>query len=181
MKEPLPLASFWRRLGAALIDFVVCLLAIYGIGWLCSTSRLTALLLIVPLGVSTLAYYVVMHAKLGQTLGKYICRVRVVRLSADPIGWRESLLRSSVDILFSFNWFLAVPPAVAALGAEAFVGQGWGGIYRLIQPTFPSHFEAIALVAGVWAWSEFAVMLTNRRRRAIHDFIAGTVVVRVSA
>jgi uncharacterized RDD family membrane protein YckC len=27
-------------------------------------------------------------------------------------------------------------------------------------------------------WGEFLVLLTNRERRALHDFIAGTVVVR---
>jgi len=26
-------------------------------------------------------------------------------------------------------------------------------------------------------WSEFVVLLTNRKRRALHDFIAGTVVI----
>ncbi|WP_255590049.1 hypothetical protein [Marinicella meishanensis] len=30
----------------------------------------------------------------------------------------------------------------------------------------------------VWYWSELLVMLTNERRRALHDFIAGTVVIK---
>jgi hypothetical protein len=29
-----------------------------------------------------------------------------------------------------------------------------------------------------WTFSEVLVMLTNKRRRALHDFIAGTLVVR---
>ena len=29
----------------------------------------------------------------------------------------------------------------------------------------------------IWIWSEFVVLLFNRRKRAIHDFIAGTVVI----
>ena len=28
-------------------------------------------------------------------------------------------------------------------------------------------------------WSEFIVMMTNDKRRALHDFIAGTVVIQV--
>jgi uncharacterized RDD family membrane protein YckC len=31
----------------------------------------------------------------------------------------------------------------------------------------------------IWTSSELVVILLNRRRRALHDFIAGTVVVRV--
>jgi uncharacterized RDD family membrane protein YckC len=34
------------------------------------------------------------------------------------------------------------------------------------------------VVLQVWIWIELIVMLTNRRRRALHDFIAGTVVIR---
>ncbi|WP_233080719.1 hypothetical protein [Rheinheimera soli] len=30
----------------------------------------------------------------------------------------------------------------------------------------------------IWIWSEFLVMLTNKKRRALHDFMAGTVVIR---
>ena len=30
----------------------------------------------------------------------------------------------------------------------------------------------------LWTWSELIVMLTNRQRRALHDFIAGTVVIK---
>jgi hypothetical protein len=30
----------------------------------------------------------------------------------------------------------------------------------------------------IWALLEFITMLTNKRRRAIHDFIAGTVVIK---
>jgi uncharacterized RDD family membrane protein YckC len=28
----------------------------------------------------------------------------------------------------------------------------------------------------IWVWSEVVVMLFNKRRRALHDFIAGTIV-----
>ena len=30
---------------------------------------------------------------------------------------------------------------------------------------------------NIWIWSEFFVLLLNKRRRAIHDFIAETVVI----
>jgi uncharacterized RDD family membrane protein YckC len=31
---------------------------------------------------------------------------------------------------------------------------------------------------NVWIFSEFVVLLTNKKRRALHDFMAGTVVIR---
>ena len=42
----------------------------------------------------------------------------------------------------------------------------------------PSWFKPVQIFQQIWIWSEFIVLLTNRKRRAIHDFIAGTVVVR---
>jgi uncharacterized RDD family membrane protein YckC len=34
-------------------------------------------------------------------------------------------------------------------------------------------------VSQAWLWSELVVLLLNAKRRALHDFIAGTVVIRV--
>ena len=44
-----------------------------------------------------------------------------------------------------------------------------------LAPAWLWHFFKIA--RQVWTWSELAVMMTNRKRRALHDFIAGTVVI----
>jgi uncharacterized RDD family membrane protein YckC len=34
-------------------------------------------------------------------------------------------------------------------------------------------------VPQAWLWSELVVLRLNQKRRALHDFIAGTVVIRV--
>ncbi len=39
------------------------------------------------------------------------------------------------------------------------------------------YFAAISLLEKIWFWSEVIFVLTNAKKRAIHDFIAGTVVV----
>jgi len=36
------------------------------------------------------------------------------------------------------------------------------------------------LIPAIWFLAEAISMLTNKKRRAIHDYIAGTVVVRIS-
>jgi uncharacterized RDD family membrane protein YckC len=38
---------------------------------------------------------------------------------------------------------------------------------------------AVALASGAWLLLELATMLGNPHRRALHDFIAGSVVMRV--
>lgn len=41
-------------------------------------------------------------------------------------------------------------------------------------------FWLLALIPLVWFVAEVLTMLTNERRRALHDFIAGTVVIRTN-
>ena len=42
----------------------------------------------------------------------------------------------------------------------------------------PRWIFLVAILMQLWTWSELIVMLTNRQRRALHDFIAGTVVIK---
>jgi uncharacterized RDD family membrane protein YckC len=44
----------------------------------------------------------------------------------------------------------------------------------------PAWFTPVNVLMNIWIWSEFLVMMTNKRRRALHDFMAGTVVVRAN-
>jgi len=40
----------------------------------------------------------------------------------------------------------------------------------------PWWYQPNHIANQVWIWSEFIVMMTNQKRRALLDFIAGTVV-----
>jgi uncharacterized RDD family membrane protein YckC len=42
----------------------------------------------------------------------------------------------------------------------------------------PVFFKFYTWVSNLWIFSEFIVLLTNKRKRAIHDYIAGTVIVK---
>jgi uncharacterized RDD family membrane protein YckC len=44
--------------------------------------------------------------------------------------------------------------------------------------TAPPWYRAVTVLMQVWIWSEFVTMLFNKKRRAIHDFMAGTVVIK---
>jgi uncharacterized RDD family membrane protein YckC len=42
-------------------------------------------------------------------------------------------------------------------------------------------YDVLDYSLTVWIWSEIIVLLFNRRKRALHDFIAGTVVIHTSS
>ena len=50
-----------------------------------------------------------------------------------------------------------------------------------IEEISSSWSKPLLWIQRAWSWGEFILLLTNRKRRAIHDFIAGTVVVHASS
>ena len=49
-----------------------------------------------------------------------------------------------------------------------------------VDATTSGFFWLLAIVPGLWFLAEVVTMLTNEKRRALHDYIAGTVVVRTN-
>ncbi|MFH3639525.1 RDD family protein, partial [Acinetobacter baumannii] len=43
---------------------------------------------------------------------------------------------------------------------------------------YPAWYSIVNSASELWTWSEFIVLLFNKRKRAIHDFIAGTIVIK---
>ena len=119
--------------------------------------------------VITWVYSVYLHGRFGQTVGKMVTRVRVVNaLTEEPITVRHALLRDCVPILISiplliYNSYLLL--------IESPVRES-STINELANWTF--------YIGGIWWLVEIITMLTNNKRRAVHDFIAGTVVVRTN-
>lgn len=177
--SPIP-ATFLRRLGAAIVDFFVVAAYVYAVGWVCSQSKPLAQALLVPLGLGAFAYPLVTHALYGRTIGKWVMRIKVVQLAGTPIGWNESLRRSSIDGAFQIAWAAGLLTALSSVPESEFAGQGWLELHDRLQPLFPAYVPAVLLAATIWSWSEMLTMLFNRNRRAIHDFIASTIVVRSS-
>jgi uncharacterized RDD family membrane protein YckC len=159
--------TFWRRLIAGVIDGLL----LAPIAWIDDTiysSDPSTRLVVEWAIISHSAYWVytvLMHGYYGQTVGKMITKVKVVDISESPISLRQAFLRDSVYAGFSTIEL----------------------ILFLIQKFFSGNVESsimgslttlIWFANSGWFLAEFVTMLTNEKRRALHDFIAGTVVVR---
>ncbi len=138
------------------------------------SSALAAAVLVVQ-SLAWLAYTVAMHALRGQTVGKMVTKVRVVDNQTEAsISWRQAFLRESIPIVLGLgslvwqvlhlldgSWDYGTP-----LASESAMGAG--------------TFWLLASLPMLWFVVEVLTMLTNKKRRALHDFIAGTVVVRTN-
>ncbi len=109
-------------------------------------------------------YSVILHARYGQTLGKYLMRIKLVDISEiNAITLRQAIVRDIVGIVIN----------CAALIYLMVKLQNTG----LITDRYNDFLQPWA---SIWLWIELITMLSNRKRRAVHDFIARTVVVRLN-
>lgn len=101
-----------------------------------------------------LLYTILFHALYGQTFGKMIVKVKVVDLDENPITFNHAVLRSLPKIFFSFIVIFFSRSQEYLLGL-------------------------MTILYVVWTILDIIVFFVNDKRRALHDFIAGTVVIRL--
>ncbi len=162
--------TFWRRFLAGIIDGFVLT---------------PAFILIVPLflagantgnewfyvagtlciAVTSHGYTVILHWRTGQTVGKMASNVKVVDATTfRPITFRQAVLRDSGDIAFSVI-------AVALVSVQVTTNS-----YHPRDSNLAENIQSLANV--VWFVAELVTMMTNPRRRALHDLLGHTVVVK---
>ncbi len=169
-------ATFWQRFAAMWIDEFVLLPLVFVQLWLESISKMAAIVLIIPMTASYCAYTIYFHGRFGQTIGKYVMGIRVVCVTGDRIGWREAWLRSSVDVAFAILGAFSLFAALGAISDTDYYAVDWIQRTKNVSALEPTWLGWTNTANQIWAWSEVVVMLFNKRRRALHDFIAGTVV-----
>ncbi len=160
--------TFWRRVGAIFLDGA----ALAPFAWLDQFiwNHTSQPLILLPWGIFDLlvgpVYEVAFVAAYGQTLGKMACGVRIFDLGGKSVSFKQAVLRHIVPILFvPYFVFLQVQNILSGHLANRAMGEF-------------SSFLTLFLVWIGWVLLEAITMLTNKKRRAIHDFIAGTIVIR---
>lgn len=110
-------------------------------------------------------YEVLMHGKYGQTVGKMVTRVIVLDVSLAKLTMRQAFLRDSIYIALTTVGIIIDLPKVA---------KGWNPYQGPIGLTS----KILSYASLAWFLVELVTMLTNGKRRAFHDFIARSVVIR---
>lgn len=166
--------TFWPRLWAGFVDSLVL--------WPLAFVFTLILQLDIPLWLVIIvwflqsliwvAYSVYMHGKYGQTIGKIVTKVKIIDAKThNPISFRHAIVRDSIPILIIIisEVYLAYHLATGTISIDDLIN----GESETVAGWF------LWIFAG-WYLAEIITMLTNNKRRALHDFIAGTVVVRTN-
>lgn len=170
-------AGFWRRFGAYWIDVFV-MIPLIGIVYFCGEkSRLFQLYWFIPCLLIGIGFHVYLVKRFGGTPGKLLLNMRIAMLDGSPVTLKAASLRYSVLFILSFLSSLALLLSVLSMTDELYFSLGYIERSQKILELAPSWYRLVSILLQVWIWSEFISMLFNKQRRAIHDFIAGTVVV----
>ena len=169
-------AGFSRRGAALLLDVVI----LVPLGFF--------LVVLVPVGgvhpvisiglhlVQSVLIAVYLVYRFGGTPGKLIMQLRITRIDGTPVTMAQAFRRHFPELLLSTVVVAVNAIAVRRLGLTLPIFPSFEEARRIqaAQPWWTPH---LLVLTQVWTWSELIVMLTNKRRRALHDFIAGTVVI----
>ena len=173
-------AGFWRRFGAYWVDLLVFLPLTGLVLWVGGMTRLFQLYYFVPGLLIGMFFHVYLVKRYGGTPGKLLMKTRISRLDGTAVSYRDALIRYSV--LFVLSALISIATLVGTLNISdsEYLSLGFQARNLRLMQLVPGWFMPVNILLNIWIWGEFVVMLTNKRRRALHDFMAGTVVIRVA-
>ena len=116
-------------------------------------------------------YYVILVYKYEGSPGKRIAKIKIKKKNGKRIGIKEAVLREAV------NFFLAGFLTVGYVMTAIKMPDG-GYDSQIFESLKPSWYPYANWLHNIWIWSEIIIILLNKRKRALHDFIAGTVVIQ---
>ena len=157
--------TFSRRLFAGFIDGLVFVPIYFLDDAIKKFSSIPFLVIgLILVYTSSYVYSIFFHWRYGQTLGKMAMKVRVVDVSeVKLLTLRQSFMRDSVFMLIETLGLIILIFEVVNLGF------------------FPSHNGGIdyylSSLGFLWFLVEIVTMLTNNKKRAFHDLMAGSVVI----
>jgi len=155
----------WQRFLASIIDGILLYLPIL-IVWMNVQDETFKLYFFNLYNLVPITYFVFCNYYCGQTLGKSVMNIKVVNYSTEEnISFKQSVFRES-------PWVILSVLSTTCYLLQYFLGYdsitGFNGLLLAFASTFGTY----------WWFLEMITMFTNSKRRAIHDFLGGTVVVR---
>jgi len=160
-------AGFWIRVLATLIDVLV--LSPVGALSFINLLYVKSLLLLFVLQLPWLLYKPLMEALYGATLGKMALKIRVIDTHGNNLTLSKAYIR--------FLLFLA--PVVVSFAAllSLFLNPGFEGassFEEIYELTLGNPLYSLSSIAGWVVLIDVVVVAFTRRKRAIHDMMAGS-------
>ncbi len=159
-----------------LLDFIFLIPLLKFSIWGITHYRLFLAYILVFSSLFSLFFSVYLVRRFGGTPGKLILGIRIRKLDGSPVGYREALLRHLPTFILSLLESIALVVPLFHLSDAEYLALGVERTTTL-KGLAPVWYHPLVMISTAWVWSELIILLTNKERRSVHDFIAGTVVV----
>lgn len=166
-----------RRFVAALIDGALFM----AIGFVAlKIGNLGRLIFIYALITNALLYFlynVYLLSQHGATIGKMALGIKVVKINGQKVGIISASLRYIIVVILQL--FRIAIPAVALLKMtdQQFHSMGLLDRAGWMAENAPDWGTLVITIRCAWWLCDILFLFCNKRKRALHDYIAGTVVV----
>ncbi len=160
--------TFLKRLCAAFIDGII----LYPIVFIdtAANNSTNNLLFIVCKFLSAflyIFYFIILHAKYGQTIGKKLMNIKVVDIAeVNLIGFKRAIIRELPWIITNILIFIYLFKSLFLLKNTDLISVK------------ENYDDLTFIVSFTWLGIELISMFTNPKRRAIHDWLAKSVVIK---
>ena len=164
-EQELVFGSFSARCGAVIVDGVflspwVYMLYFYNLGhWLSFPLFLIGLLL-----GPTFKFYC--EYKYGHTIGKWLFNLNCMSVNFSPLSLTQALIR---NIFYIAPLLITIPYYY-----RAFYSENFNGLDTIVKHGVPFVFSGIVVTLQIL---DVATIFSDPQKRAIHDKLAGTLVV----
>lgn len=104
-------------------------------------------------------------------------KIEIRKLDLSKISYKEACLRFSVLFVLSLIQNVGLMIGVFNISDSDLASLSYVQFALKLNETAPSFYSYASTAMAIWVWTEFIVIFFNKKKRAPHDYIAGTVVI----
>jgi len=175
------LASLWRRAASYLLDAIVVVVGIFILQTLSDPHQVLALATVPLQGFLFYCYTMYQHGKRGQTWGKRLLKIKVVRVNGDAVGFVRSARRSIICGLESLPFVVATMIALSQIPESQYLPLEIKHMRELKNSLMPAWYDMSGTVITAVYLAELVSCFVTSRKQSLADLMAGTMVINVES
>jgi uncharacterized RDD family membrane protein YckC len=171
-------AGFWIRLAAILIDCLI-LSPFFVASAIFNSLNINSYWYTLPIGFAIMLFYqVYLPKRFGATPGKMALNLKIIKSDGEDIDWTAAFLRYSVALGLALLQLFIMIYAVNQADPDDYDATRWVDQTDYLMAFVPFVYGVYTWASCGWFISEVIVLFANLRKQAVHDMIAGTVVIK---
>ena len=170
--------GFWLRTAAILLDTLISAPFLIIMHYINSLDKNFYFITFLPFWALSTFYFLYLPIKYGGTPGKLLLKLKIVKTDGQPIGLKEGILRMLVTFGLGLFGAAIVFFSIPKADSEVFKQLSWFKQSAYLDIFSNGWHSIYNTVNSIWLIASAIVLLADKKKRAIHDFMAGTVVIK---